>query len=250
MMTDQAEPTVEAQVTPPLVDVSAPAGSSPPSPTPTGAGGISERPDWLPEKFKAPEDLVTSYKELESKFSERVNIPETYEVEVPAGLEIPDTYYSAFKDAGLTNDQTQAMLNFYASTVAPEFVSVSRELELTKLSQSLDTDVAGATEEAKKILEWANSSPNGESLVSLHGSTASGVMYLKAHMEKQLSDSRMDDLSGGTPAAYSDSMSAQEIDSMVQNPRYMTDPAYKAEVQRKMAKQMEKEAQAALDRMQ
>ena len=29
----------------------------------------SERPEWLPEKFKTPEDLAKSYSELEKKLS-------------------------------------------------------------------------------------------------------------------------------------------------------------------------------------
>ena len=32
--------------------------------------GAVERPEWLPEKFKTPEDLVSSYSHLESKLGQ------------------------------------------------------------------------------------------------------------------------------------------------------------------------------------
>lgn len=231
------EPQAQEQVTPPLVDLPQSDSTDTPSPPSTDAGGISDsRPEWLPENFKTGEDLAASYKELQSEYNKRVNVPEEYKVEVPQGLEIPDEYYTKFKDAGLTNDQTQAMLNFYAETVAPQFVEVSRELELNKLAQSLQTNVEGATEEAKKILEWAGKESNGEDLVKLHGSTASGVMYLKSYMEKQMNSGRMEDFSGSTPPSYSDVPTAEEFDRMVQNPEYATNPAYRAMVQEKMIK--------------
>ena len=48
---------------------------------------VSDRPEWLPEKFKTPEDLVTSYSSLESKLGQnedqlRQSIIEQFEKEV------------------------------------------------------------------------------------------------------------------------------------------------------------------------
>ena len=31
---------------------------------------VSDRPEWLPEKFKSPEDMASSYSELESKLGQ------------------------------------------------------------------------------------------------------------------------------------------------------------------------------------
>ena len=40
----------------------------------------SERPEWLPEKFKTPEDLAKSYSELEKKTIEEIWIGECNEL--------------------------------------------------------------------------------------------------------------------------------------------------------------------------
>jgi len=78
-----------------------------------------DRPEWLPEKFKSPEDLAKSYTELEKKISGRV--PEKYDwsvvkefglEEMPAELDTEVT--TAFKKAGFSQDQVKTALALYA----------------------------------------------------------------------------------------------------------------------------------------
>ena len=55
--TEQTQETTEAQVQT--------------NPSDSGEEEAPSRPDWLPEKFETPEQLVTSYGELEKKFHSR-----------------------------------------------------------------------------------------------------------------------------------------------------------------------------------
>jgi len=79
----------------------------------------ADRPGWLPEKFKSPEDLAKSYTELEKKISGKV--PEKYDYsmvkefgleDMPAELDAEVT--TAFKKAGFSQDQVKAALALYA----------------------------------------------------------------------------------------------------------------------------------------
>ncbi len=49
----------------------APQQSAAPVDTNTQTAAPSQRPEWLPEKYKSPEDLAKAYKELESKLGTR-----------------------------------------------------------------------------------------------------------------------------------------------------------------------------------
>lgn len=82
-------------------------------------GDQTERPEWLPEKFKTPEDLAKSFTELEGKLREKGKLaPESYTMPDDM-LETVDTEaedYAAFtdiaKEVGLTNDGFNKLVNF------------------------------------------------------------------------------------------------------------------------------------------
>lgn len=87
--------TTEVVEQPPVTATTAPAAPPPDAPP-------SERPAWLPEKFKTPEDLAKSYGELEGAFGRKADAfkaelqaqlregvpekPDGYELTVPEGL--------------------------------------------------------------------------------------------------------------------------------------------------------------------
>lgn len=76
-MPPDAAPLPEAPTPPPM---SSPA----PPPPPAADGAPSDRPAWLPEKFKSPEDLAKSYGELEKqrgKFKDEAKAGARAEVE-------------------------------------------------------------------------------------------------------------------------------------------------------------------------
>jgi hypothetical protein len=161
-------------------------------------------------------------------------------------MQIPDAYYDEFKEARLSNEQAQMMLDFYAKTVAPQFVEVSKELELTKFQTAMGLEnVAEAEAEATKILNWAIQQPDGQALIDAHGATASGVMYLKKYLEGKMQEERMPDINAAPAKTGTLGYTPEEIQGMIMDPRYMVDVAYTNEVQKKLQAQMAREEELA-----
>jgi hypothetical protein len=63
-----SQPAAPATEAPPA---SAPAAAPVAAPAAQASADSSQRPEWLPEKYKSPEDLAKAYKELESKLGSR-----------------------------------------------------------------------------------------------------------------------------------------------------------------------------------
>ena len=75
------------------------------------------RPEWLPEKFKTPEDLAKSYSELEKKMTTKV--PDQYDWQFAKDFGLEDitpemdkelNLSAAFQSAGLNQDQIDFLL--------------------------------------------------------------------------------------------------------------------------------------------
>ena len=121
-----------------------------------------ERPEWLPEKFKSPEDLATSYKELEQKFMTKTedlkdtllqeisstkpegvpDAPDKYEL--PEGFddtsketELWNTFTEWSHERQLTQDDFNELVGLYATALAPNL-----EAEKEKLGEHADERLA------------------------------------------------------------------------------------------------------------
>jgi len=112
-MTDATAPTTPSSadpaVPPPSPPVAAPAAVSPPTPTspdtttptppasPVAAAPPADRPAWLPESFKAPEELVEKFNEYATRVaaedSRKASLPQTpeaYEIKLPETFTAPE----------------------------------------------------------------------------------------------------------------------------------------------------------------
>ena len=102
------------------------ATGTPAAPAPA-APADPNRPAWLPEQFKTPEDLAKSYTELKARMVETglpPKAPEEYKFELPAtakGLELDDAKMiearKAFHGLGLTQKQFDGVMSAYFSNV-------------------------------------------------------------------------------------------------------------------------------------
>lgn len=227
---------------PTIVDVP-PNGEAPaaPSPAPADAGH-----EWLPEKFKTPEALVQSYTELEKKLTSMTRAPEAYELKIPDDVEVDQKILDTFKTAQLTNEQAQSVLDMYTQDILPSFVTVSKELELQKLSNQLGLSVEKGTEEAQRVLTWAQTQVNGDEMVKEFGTSAAGTLYLREKMLASVQSERVTDVPGH-PNVQTQSriVTPAEIDQMIQDPRYATDPAYRSMVRGRIEQSMQAETEQA-----
>lgn len=192
----------------------------------------AERPEWLPEKFKSPEDLAKSYTELEKKLGERNEVPETYELtygdqQVP--LEEDDVAF--FKEVGLSNEQAQKVYSQLMDTVVPELQKARTETEVTKLSSAwnMDTDSVQFKERMGKLSAWAKNNMPEEAVSHLR-SSAEGVQALWSMMQANLQ-------TGAPPAGAGGARKTQaELQDMVKDPRYGVEEGYTQQVEKEFAR--------------
>lgn len=187
-----------------------------------------ERPPWLPEKFKTPEDLAKSYRELEKKLSEyseklkNIEPPEEYQLAVPDGIEIGEPLLEAFKEAGLTNDQAQKMVEVFANTVLPEVQKVQAEAMIAQLSSVWGVDAATVKTRLENLKQWAEVVFD-PTAVHMFGRSVEGIQLLEQLYNK---------FGYQTPAAPAKKgeLSQEEIDALVADPRFDTDELYRQRV--------------------
>ena len=83
-----------------------------PADTQTATSTSGDRPEWLPEKFKSPEDLAKSYSELSQKLGAKEDdIREKLKAEMEAPKEgVPDTS-GDYQLPDFIDDETASGLN-------------------------------------------------------------------------------------------------------------------------------------------
>jgi hypothetical protein len=117
----------------------------------------SDRPSWLPEKFKTPEDFAKSYSELETKIADaKPKVPNEYDYSFAKdmGLDMnTDQQKEAsdiFKNYGLTQEQAKGMLALYSDSIK------SFAEQYTANEVKIDTDMEQQTIKDK----WGNDYTN------------------------------------------------------------------------------------------
>ncbi len=191
------------------------------------------RPEWLPEKFKTPEDLVNSYSSLESKLGasqEEIKSSLISELEAEALQNRPasvgDYTIPESLDEGLVNDndlfQWWANHSFENGYGQDEFeAGIQKYAEFYEAMQpDLDAEKSKLGDNADARIQavdlWANKffpEELSDAVLTL-GQSASGIQALEFLMEK-LNTSQINN--NTQPAA---SLTQDELNSMMQDPRY------------------------------
>jgi len=205
------------------------------------------RPEWLPEKFNTPEDLVNSYSSLESKLGKgeselRESIMNEIESEafanrpekagdytLPEGMDelATDPNIEWWSNFAWENGFSQDEFNEGLSRMMPPQPDLDAEIE--KLG-----DNANARIEAVALWSQKNLPAEFEQEVMRMGETAEGVQLLEHFMSALASGSVSGDAT--TPTV----LGKQELESMMKDPRYWDntrrDPAYVRQVDEGFAK--------------
>lgn len=215
------------------------------------------RPDWLPEKFwdgeaKAPniENLAKSYAELEKnrgntdelkakweaeRLAQRPEAPDGYalpdhdalDVEAMAGSPIVGLWRKAAHEAGLGQDQFQAVIAEYAEAEVAR-MEAEREAELAKLGENAAARTQAVALWASKVL--GDETPELEALQRM-ASDAAGVQAL----EKLMDLMRDIDTGAGEAATKQPETTEADIRALMNTPAYYhpqkRDPAVVARVE-------------------
>ena len=194
--------------------------------------GVEDRPEWLPEKFKTPEDLVSSYSHLESKLGKSdeelraalreelhqeqwadrpatvgdYTIPDSLDEEAAVGDDLLNWWAQFSYDHGFGQDKFEAGIEKYVTALNG---GISLEEEHEKLGENADARI-----EAVKL--WANQffDDTQYEAVERLGETAQGIEAL----EKIMAAINVTPVAGYVEA--SSQLSEDELRSMMMDERY------------------------------
>lgn len=208
---------------------------------------VSDRPEWLPEKFNSPEDLAKSYADLESKigvsrdtvreelmkeieteaFSDRPEKASLYEVpeEMPQEFVSGDMGFLDFWsevcwENGWSQEEFQAGVREFSKFIEPP---VDLDAERSKLGDN-------ANQRIQAVTLWAeqNIPEEFKDEVLRVGQTGEGVMLLEYLMSQGSNSNVMSNYSAPPQLSESD------VKTMMNDPRYYDvtkrDPAYVKQV--------------------
>lgn len=236
-------------------------GPEAPAPAPT-----NERPAWLPENFKSPEDLAKSYKEAQAELTRLKQ-----GVTAPAETVTPEATTEAAPNSDLTIDQeaakvvTNAGLNLDAlseefmaegtlkdeSYAALEKAGLSREVvdDYIRLKQgeaaSIRNDVvsiAGGEESFKQMIQWAATDyedAGAYNKMITSGDPAQMRMAMNALKTAYVNANGQEPkLLMGNGAAVTGDTYRNDLEMVadMQKPEYRTDPAFRASVEEKVSR--------------
>ena len=190
-----------------------------------------ERPPWLPEKFKTPEDLVKAYNEMGKKIREKHGPPEQYEIELPEGVgELSEQDVEAFKNMGLTNDQAQNLVNHFYQEVVPAIQDARADAERARLASVWNMGSPDSHEFHQRLTEvksWASRNLP-EAVVNEMAKTHNGVNALYQMMQQGAERNQV------KPASAQSRPSQKELMDLMNDERYLKrDPDFMEYVNRR-----------------
>ena len=192
-----------------------------------------ERPEWLPEKFNTPEDMATSYANLESKIGQKEEdirtsihkeLEESFHANRPAtagDYELPEII-----DAEQANENellqwwaNEAFENGYSQeqfTKGVEMYAQALQAGMPDLDAEMKALGDNAQDRINAVELWANANFPADALPALQdlASTAKGIEVMETIIEKLKGAS----INGNaTPAGV---ISEADLNQMMKDPRY------------------------------
>lgn len=209
------------------------------------------RPEWLPEKFNSPAEMAKAYAELESKLGAKPTetpaeqTPDTAKVEQQLeakGLDLRD-FSKEFAEKGALSQESLDKLAKagYPKEVVDQYIAGQQALA-TQTENAILANVGGR-EGYDQMAEWAKTAMGEEELAAYNNIMDSGntdamkfaVNSLKQRYEAAVGkDPKL--LQGKSVASVEAFESSAQVTQAMRDPRYKADPAYRAQVQAKLAR--------------
>ena len=200
------------------------------------------KPDYFPDKFwdeeQGPdvENLVKSYNELQKKFSQgKHKVPDAYDDSVFKNANIPDddplleTYRSWAKENGVSQSAFDQLATSIVDMAEQEddTAQISFDEEYKKLGPNADAAIKSMTDWASSLVRKGVWSDSDFEEFRIMGGTAQGLRALQK-VRSYYGDKPVPIDVGPIDGAPS----KEELNSMVGKPEYLTDPAYRAKVEK------------------
>lgn len=204
-----------------------------------------ERPDWYPEKFWGEdgpdlEKLAKSYGELQKKFSQgKHKAPDEYDISmfndanIPEDDELFNTYRDWAKENGISQDAFEQLAGKFIELAGSEaeMAQLSYDEEYKKLGNNADAVIKSMTDWASSLVRKGVWGEDDFEEFKIMGGTAQGLRALQKIRSYYGDQSIPVDVvqPEGAP-------SKEELQSMVAKPEYLSDPAYRAKVEKMFEK--------------
>lgn len=208
------------------------------------APASEERPGWLPEKFKSPEDLAKAYSELEKRFStpseKPKSAPET--AANPSGGLNLDAYANEYAETGqLSQESIQKLVQSgIPESVINNYIEGIQALGEAQTNQIYG--MVGGENQYNSMLEWASESLDEAEIDAFNsimdgGNTAAMQMAVRglharyAQTNGQPSKLIQGETTGPSGGAF---RSVAEVTAAMRDPRYQKDPAFRRDVENRL----------------
>tara|TARA_E500000178_G_C17030545_1_gene760353 strand:- start:1877 stop:2659 length:783 start_codon:yes stop_codon:yes gene_type:complete len=210
----------------------------------------TERPEWLDEKFESPEDLAKAYAELQKKQSKSQKEEEPSDEPEPENKSASERVNTSvqkateeYSEIGELSDKTFVQLE--KAGIPREFVEAYiAGQEAMSTSEALDIQgEVGGNANYNAMAEWAAdnlSETDVDAFNSIveNGSVEQAKMAVKGMYAQFLSGGGKapELMQGGTSgSSVKPFNSAAQVTEAMRDPRYQTDPAFRQNVENRLA---------------
>lgn len=205
----------------------------------------TDRPAWLPDGFETPEQLAEAYLATKKAGEQTEASTNTEAAEVPsedqATAKIMKYSEEFFKNGALSEKSYKELTDLgYPQTVVDQFIAGQKAVLAAEESQVFSS--VGGKEAYDSMIKWAGANLSTEEVEAYNQSVESGnmsqVMFAVKGLQARYSNANKGEpkLVGGmgrtAPSAFT---SVAQVVAAMSDPKYKTDPAYRAEVERKIA---------------
>lgn len=208
----------------------------------------TERPAWLPEKFKTPEDFAASYKELESKIgapkTETPPVAPTPEQLAAKGIDMAALTKEFNDNAGSLTEATIADLASKGITKDAVDAYVAGLSATAEKTMAAFESIAGGKEKLQNTLQWAKANLSAQEAAAFDSLVDSGnveavKLAFSAIQQKYTAATGTDPrlvtgerVPGATGPAPFESIA--QLTAAMGDKRYATDPAYRTLVAKRL----------------
>ena len=215
-----------------------------------------ERPEWLPQKFKSPEDMAKAYSQLESKLGQGQQEQDQEEVETTGeetasdvaellddkGLDF-DVFQQEYDENGELSDDAYAALDEagFPRSVVDTWIQGQDALASQMTGEMYD--IVGGQEDYNNMVSWAADTLPESEIDAFNATMTSqnpdmirlAIQGLNARYRSEAEPSLLQGGSG-TVSSGGRFESNAELTAAMSDPRYSKDPAYRQQVADKLAR--------------
>ena len=207
------------------------------------------RPNWLPEKFKSAEELAKAYGELEKKMSapqqEEQPTESVEENTTPEEVQQLDKYYDEFIEKNELSEKSYEELDALGlpKDLVDGYIAGQKALADNDVSEV--QKVVGGKDNYAQLLDWSSknlSQPEKDAFNNTidNGSTEQVKMAVQGLMGRagmSPENAQPNLFEGDVNVTNTDTFgSVAQVTDAMNDPRYSKDPAYRKEVEEKLAR--------------